>query len=66
MSKTHLITSAIGNQGEALINALLDSSEVPKTSPSLTRNIHSSAATALEANPSAMTLIEGPQINLVW
>jgi nucleoside-diphosphate-sugar epimerase len=61
MSKTLLITGATGHQGGAVINALLDSSEAPKnfTLIALTRNIHSSAATALEAKSSAMKLIEG-------
>jgi len=61
MSKTPLITGATGHRGGAVINALLDTLEAPKkfTLLALTRNIHSSAATALEAKSSAIKLIGG-------
>lgn len=61
MSRTLLITGATGNQGRAVIRALLESPECSNTFKilALTRNIYSPPAAALAAKFPDVKLVEG-------
>ena len=61
MVKSLLITGATGNQGGAIVKALLESSDASAafTILALSRNIHSASAAALAAKFPAVKLVEG-------